>query len=108
MLDSRGVTHLLLLLPSVSPLPPNEAWEDCALSRAVEARLCRAEQVRARFHLAGVVRSTDSLQYLWLEHSSEQARRVPHDGHAVARDAHIERGIVRPRAQQRRSGQGTK
>jgi hypothetical protein len=108
MLDSRGVTHLLLLLPSASPLPPNKAWEDCALSRAVEARLCRAEQVRASFYLAGVVRSTDSLQYLLLERSSEQGRRVVQYGHAVARDAHLEHGIVRPRAQQGRNGQGTK
>lgn len=108
MLDARGVTHLLLLFPPASPLAPSDAWENCALSRAVETRLCRAQQVRARFHLAGVVRSTDSLQYLLLERSSEQGRRVTHHRHAIAREANIEHGIVRPRAQQGRNGEGTK
>jgi hypothetical protein len=106
MLASRGVTHMLLLLPSASPLPPSEAWENCALSRAVEARLCRAEQVRSSFQLGGVVRSTDSLQYLVLERSSEQGRRVTRHGHAVARETHVEHGVVGPRAQQGRNGEG--
>lgn len=99
MLASRGVTHLLLLLPSSHPPPPTEAWETCSLSRAVEVRLCRAAQVRAEFQLAGVVRSTDALQYLLLERSSDVGRRVTHHGHTVACETNFEHVMVRPCAQ---------
>jgi len=67
MLLSRGVTHVLMLVSSRNTASPEEAWENCEVSRAVEVRLCWDPDVRAAFRFAGVVHSTESLRYVVVE-----------------------------------------
>ena len=88
-LDSRGVTHLLVLLdPSAYAFEPAlfkpgpvqryhvnpassqaaDAWKSCNVARAVEYHLCRREH--GRFTLRAELRSTSKLSYLLLSRTS--------------------------------------